>query len=52
MSWVNLTYEVMGIGHSDMSDAKDLSLALKRYFRKLVFKFPIGMFRYRIGGSK
>ena len=48
---VNLTDEVMGIGHSDMTDVRDCSLARKRYFRDFVFKFPIRMFRYRRGGS-
>ena len=42
----------MGIGHSDMTDVRDCSLARKRYFRDFVFKFPIRMFRYRRGGSK
>ena len=49
---VDLIDEVTGIGHSDMPDARDLSLARKRYFSDLGFKFFIGMFRYIRGGSK
>ena len=49
---VNSTDEVIGIGHSDMPDARYLSLARKRYFRELGFNFPIGMFKYRRGVSK
>ena len=49
---LNFTDEVMEIGNSDMPDARDLSLARKRYFSDLGFKFPIGMFSYRRGGSK
>ena len=49
---VNLTDEVMEIGHSDMPYARDISLARKRYFSDLGFKFPIGILRYRRGGSK
>ena len=49
---VNLTDDVMVIVHSDMPDVTDISLAQKCYFSDLGFDFPIGMFRYRIGGSK
>ena len=42
----------MGIGHSDIPDARYCSLARKRFFSDLGFNFPIGMFRYRRGGSK
>ena len=49
---VNLTDEVLGIGHSDMPDTRDCSPARKCYFSDIDFKFPIGMFRYRRSGSK
>ena len=48
----NLTDEVIGIGQSDIPDARNRSLARKRHFSNLGFKLPIGMFRYRRGGSK
>ena len=49
---VNLTDEVMGIGQSEMSDARDRSILRKIYLIDVGFKFTIGMFRYRRGGSK
>ena len=49
---VHLTDEVMGIGHSDIPDTRDRSLARRCYFSDLGFKFPIGFFKYRRGGSK
>ena len=49
---INLTNEVMGIGKIDITDARDCSLARKRHFSDLGFKFPIGMFLYRRCGNK
>ena len=37
---------------SDIPDARNCSLARKRYSIDLGFKFPIRMFRYRRGDSK
>ena len=42
----------MEIGHSDIPDARDFSLARNLYFSDFGFKFPIGIFRNRRGGSK
>ena len=49
---VNLTDEVMGIGHGDMPYERDRSLVPKRYFSDLGLKFPIGIFSYRRGGIR
>ena len=49
---VNMTDEVMGIGNSDMTDARNCSLAQRFYVSELGFKFPIEIFKYRRGGSK
>ena len=49
---VNLTDEVMGISQSEIPDARDRSIAQKRYLSNLGYKFLIGMFGYRRGGSK
>ena len=49
---VNLTDEVIVIGQSEMPDVMDFSIARKCYLIDLGFKLPIGMFRYRRGGSK
>ena len=49
---VNLTDEVMVIGQSEMPDARDRSIVRKCYLSNLGFNFPVGMFRYRRGGSK
>ena len=49
---VNLTDEVMGIGQSEMPDARDSSIVWKCYLSNLGFKFSVGIFRYRRGGSK
>ena len=49
---VNLADEVIVIGQSEMPDVMDFSIARKCYLIDLGFKLPIGMFRYRRGGSK
>ena len=49
---VNLTDEVMVIGQSEMTDARDRSILRKCYLNNLGFNFPAGMFRYIRGGSK
>ena len=49
---VNLRDEVMVIGQNETRDARDISIARKRYPINLGFKFFIGMFKYRRGGSK
>ena len=49
---VNLTNVVIGIGQTERPDARNRSIMWKCYPRKLSFKFTVGIFRYRIGGSK
>ena len=49
---VNQTDEVIGVVQSEMPDVMDFSIARKCYLIDLGFKLPIGMFRYRRGGSK
>ena len=49
---VNLTDEVMGIGQSEMPDARDSSIVRECYLSNLGFKFSVVIFRYRRGASK